>query len=196
MRKSTILFAFLLVVTIGLLMLMTRDKPMLYPKPVDTDSLSVVLPPGFVAVTATPSGQNQIVITWQSEVGAKDQLLRSSGAGGDWFQVVGATSSPVKLSATSKFELFKLARNAPLAPTNVIVYFNAATPTVWRLQWKNQCANCDSIIVLRAHGNRGWTQIAQLGGLVTNYTDNSAPGAGTNYYVVQSVKNGVKSTNL
>jgi len=162
----------------------------------DTSTPLVELAPlPFLALSITKSGQN-VVLTWQNDATAKDQLqTRASFGGFDWQQVQGATSSPVTISTTNGFGLFRLVRNPPPAPTNVVVRINGATPTVVMLDWQNTCTNCDSVNIDRATGTLIWTQLAQLTPSTTNYTDSNAPdiNSNQNYYRVRSRKDGIFS---
>lgn len=187
---TTIVYAVALVAIAGC---MTAKRVQRAAKPVR--SLLPPLPPGAVAVSITRFGQNQVVVSWNNDAASVDQLQSRRGLTGDWNSVAGAHISPVTVSATNRFEFFRVVRNAPPAPTNVVQYFNGQTPTVWGVSWENGCTNCDSITISRSQTAKDWVQIGQVAATATNFNDNAAPWPGTNYFRVRSVKNGVSSIN-
>lgn len=192
MKKTTIITSGLIAAAVGTTMLLTRDES----EPI-AEALAP-LPPGLVALAIIRTNQNRVVLSWQPEAGSKDYLQsRQSFSGYDWQQVQGATSPPVLLSATGQVQLFRLVRNPPPAPTGVRVHFNGAMPSTIKVDWVNNCSNCDAVTIDRATGRLIWTQLAQLPASATNYTDGSAPHISTNsnFYRIRSSKNGVFSLN-
>lgn len=159
---------------------------------------SAPLPPDYVLLTIAPTNQNRVVVTWQNDAQSVDQLLSSvqvDADDGNWTSIQGATSSPVVLTMTKPIEFMRLARNPPPAPTNVLLSFNGAHPTVVKIEWQNTCSNCDSVNVFRSQNAQQWTQLAQLTATATNYVDSTAPNisTNTNFYQVRSRKGKVYS---
>lgn len=185
---TTVVYAVMLVVIAGC---MTSRRVQRATKP--AQSSLPPLPPGAVSVSIARLGQ-KVIVSWQNDTNSVDQLQSRRGLTGDWNSVIGAHISPVTMSATQRMEFFRVVRNAPVGPTNVIVYFNGATPRVWRVEWQNRCTNCDSVTISRSQTARNWVKIVEVARWETNFTDLAAPWPGTNFYRVRAVKNGVEST--
>lgn len=147
------------------------------------------LPPGMVALAVARAGKN-VIVSWQNNSNSVDQLQTRTSHDGDWVNVAGGVSSPITITANLAMAFFRLVRDAPPGPTNVIVHFNGQTPNVWRITWENTCSNCD-MTISRSGTARDWVQIGQVAAMATNFTDNAAPWPGTNYYRVRAVKKGV-----